>query len=133
GGNSQVGRDAASLEALTRGVPVYTIGLGFGTDRTYLENLSTGTNARFYESPTSDELEGIYQELAALLRSQYVITLNADIPLDGTEYDFGIQVTTDAGTAEATSTLRAPIPVPVVRLPDLPTTPVIRPVTITAQ
>ncbi|MBL8130215.1 MAG: VWA domain-containing protein [Anaerolineae bacterium] len=133
GGNSTVERDAAALEALTRGVPVYTIGLGFGADRTYLENLADSTNARFYESPTPEQLDSIYTELAALLRSQYVITLNADVPLDGTTYDFGIRVTTPAGSDEATAELRAPIPTPVVSLPDLPTDPIIVPTTLTAN
>ncbi|NUQ06459.1 MAG: VWA domain-containing protein, partial [Anaerolineae bacterium] len=133
GGNSRVERDAAALEALTRGVPVYTIGLGFGADRTYLAHLADSTNARFYESPTPEQLESIYTELAALLRSQYVITLNANVPLDGTTYDFGIRVTTPAGSDEATAELRAPIPTPVVSLPDLPTDPIIVPTTLTAN
>ena len=90
GGLSRVARDEVGQQALARGVPVYTIGLGFGTDRSFLEELSgTGTNARFYESPTPEELVEIYSELAALLRSQYAITLSADLPLDGTEYDLG--------------------------------------------
>ena len=97
GGNSQVARDAAALEALTRGVPVYTIGLGFGNDRRYLEQLSSSTNARFYEKPSLEELESIYAELATLLRSQYVITVRSEVPLDGTEYAFGLRVTTPAG------------------------------------
>ncbi|MBK8022934.1 MAG: VWA domain-containing protein [Chloroflexi bacterium] len=133
GGNSLVERDAAALEALTRGVPVYTVGLGFGTDRSYLAQLSESTNARFYESPTPEQLETIYTELAALLRSQYVITLNADVPLDGTVYPFGLRVTVPEGTDEATAELRAPIPIPVIVLPNLPTEPITQLTTITAQ
>ena len=85
---SRAARTDALRQAQSDGVPVYTIGLGFGTDRTYLEGLAQGTNTRFYESPTAEELPAIYSELAALLRSQYIITLNADVPNDGTEYDF---------------------------------------------
>jgi len=133
GGSSQVERDAAEIEALTRGVPVYTIGLGFGTDRSYLESLATSTNARFYESPTPEELNGIYSELASLLRSQYVITLSVPVPLDGTEYDFGIRATAPQGTGEAFASLRAPVPVPLIRLPDLPTTPITALTVITAD
>lgn len=60
GGASVNPRGAALEAAVARGVPVYTIGLGFGTDRTYLQELAAGTNARFYESPTPDELATIY-------------------------------------------------------------------------
>jgi uncharacterized protein YegL len=120
GGVSQVAREAALEQARIRGVPVYTIGLGFGTDRSYLEELSTGTNARFVESPEPDQLLQIYTDLANLLRTQYVVTIEADLPLDGQEYDLGVQVTTDEGAAEATAVLRAPIPIPIITLPALP-------------
>ncbi len=119
GTNSTVARDAAVQEATVRGVPIYTIGLGFGFDRTYLQQLSGSTNAANYESPSPDQLTQIYTDLAAKLRSQYVITLDAPLPLDGTEYDLGLQATTPDGTLSANTTLRAPIPVPVVQLPSL--------------
>jgi hypothetical protein len=111
-------RGDALQEATQRGVPVYTIGLGYGADRTYLQELAAGTNAQFYESPTPDELLAIYQGLADTLRSQYVITLNADLAADGTEYPFGLEVTTEQGTATADAILRAPIPVPIVSAPE---------------
>lgn len=120
GGASQVGREAALEEARQRGVPVYTIGLGYGIDRTYLETLSEGTNARFIESPTPEQLAESYTDLAALLQSQYVLTLEVSVPADGTEYDLVIQATTPEGAASDGATLRAPIPVPIVSLPELP-------------
>ncbi|MBC7871944.1 MAG: VWA domain-containing protein, partial [Chitinophagaceae bacterium] len=129
-GNS---REAAPQAALVRGVPFYTIGLGFGTDRTYLEALSTTTNALFSESPMPDQLPEIYGNLAALLRSQYVITLNVDVPLDGTEYDFTLKATTANGDSpEASSVLRAPIPVPIVRFDNPPTAPITELTTVNA-
>jgi hypothetical protein len=132
GGESTVGRGAALESALAVGVPVYTIGLGFGADRTYLQELSAGTNALFYESPTGEELVSIYADLAALLSSQYVITLNVGVPLDGTEYALGLQVNLPNGAVSTSGTLRAPIPVPIVRL-SVPTEPISAPVEITAD
>ncbi|MCC6805592.1 MAG: VWA domain-containing protein [Anaerolineae bacterium] len=117
GGRSTVAREAAAAEALVRGVPVYTIGLGFGADRTYLQELASSTNARTYDLPTPEQLTQIYTDLAALLRSQYVITLDAPLPLDGTQYNLQLAVNTPEGAAEASAVLRAPIPVPIVRLP----------------
>jgi VWFA-related protein len=134
GGLSQAARQDAVNTALSQGVPVYTIGLGFFLDEPYLGNLSSETNARFYQSPDSSELDEIYAELAQLFRSQYVLTLNApDVPLDGTEYPFSLQAqTADGQTRIAESVVRAPIPVPLVEL-NLPDGAVSEPVTIAPQ
>ena len=99
GGVSVVGRAAARELAVTTGVPIYTIGVGYGFDRTYLESLSDATNARFYESPTLTELTDIFGNLARLLSSQYVVTLNVDVPADGTEYALALRVQTAEGEA----------------------------------
>jgi len=121
GGVSGAGRTSALDEAFRRGVPVYTIGLGYGIDRSYLQDLSGQTNADFFESPTPDELVAIYGDLAATLRSQYVVTIEADVPADGKTYTLEIQSTDANGnTATATAELRAPIPVPIVTFGGLP-------------
>lgn len=133
GGLSTATADEVNEQAVVRGVPVYTIGLGYGADRAFLQRLSERTNARFYETPSSDELVEIYRDLAALLRSQYVLTLSVDVPLDGTEYDLGIEVTHEQMTAAANAILRAPIPVPIVRLSELPAEPLEVPNTVTAD
>lgn len=133
GSISGVERGAALDEGVIRGVPVYTIGIGYGIDRTYLRETAGGTNARFSESPNLDELVTIYGDLAATLRSQYIITLNADVPGDGTEYDLTVEVNTPGGTANTSTTVRVPIIVPIVSLPDLPTGPITEPVTVTAD
>ena len=120
GNASRVGRNAAVQESVAQGVPVYSIGLGYGIDRTFLQQLSAATNAQFFETPTSEELVQIYTDLARQFRSQYIITVNAPVPADGTEYELGLQVNTAFGTPSTIATLRAPIPVPIIILPELP-------------
>jgi hypothetical protein len=124
GGRSAVSREAALERAIADSVPVYTIGLGYGADRTYLQSLSAGTNARYYESPTPDELVRIYNDLATLLRSQYILTVNTGLPGDGTTYTLGLRVATAQSSATADFAFRAPIPIPIVRLTGAPTQPV---------
>lgn len=119
GGASRAARSDALAAAARLGVSAYTIGLGYGIDRSYLQDLAAGTNARFYESPTPAELEAIYSDLANLFRSLYIITLEVDVPLDGTNYVVGLQANTEEGPSEVdASIVRAPIPVPLVQLPD---------------
>lgn len=131
GGRSQAARTDALAAALGRGVPVYTIGLGFGFDRTYLQQISGGTSANFDESPTADELITIYRNLASKLRSQYVITLDASsIPVDGNTYGLDIQAISGEAIDVARAELRAPIPVPIVSLGELPSEPIAEPIEI---
>ncbi len=133
GGRSVVGREAALAEAVARGVPVYTVGLGFGADRTYLEELSTGTNAQFYESPTPEALLDIYRGLATRFRSQYILTLDAFVPGDGTIYTLDIAAITPQSTASALASFRAPIPVPIIRFSGVPSLPVIQPFSVMVE
>jgi VWFA-related protein len=131
GGRSVSERSAALNEALRVGVPVYTIGEGFGFDRTFMQELARGTNGQFHESPTPDELLDIYNGLARTLRSQYIITLESDLPADGTVYPLTLQVNgADGQTAQASTELRAPIPVPIPSIVGLPAEPLLEPVTV---
>ena len=110
---SRVNRAQVNRTAVVEGVPVYTIGLGYGADRTYLERISTDTNAFFSESPSPQELNDIYTGLADLLRTQYDITLDVDVPLDGRVWQLELEVDTPWGAVRSSGRLRAPVPVPV--------------------
>ena len=57
--------------------------------------------ASFYEAPQPEELGEIYSNLAFLFRSQYIVTMSADVPADGTRYDFTLNVTTADGQTSA--------------------------------
>ncbi|MBW4437949.1 MAG: VWA domain-containing protein [Pleurocapsa minor GSE-CHR-MK-17-07R] len=116
-----------------RFITVYTIGLGFGPDRAFLQDVSAATGGQYTESPTADELAGIYTELGRLLSSQYVITLACDLPADGTEYTLTLQADADGATLTDDFSFRAPVPVPIISLPDFPARPIAEPVTITAE
>ncbi|MEZ4669827.1 MAG: VWA domain-containing protein [Anaerolineae bacterium] len=130
GGRSSSERSAALGEALRVGVPVYTIGEGFGYDRTYLQELADGTNATFHESPTPDQLLDIYNGLARTLRSQYIITLDSDLAADGKIYPLDLQVTANNVSAQARTQLRAPVPVPIPSITGLPIEPLLDPVDV---
>ncbi len=108
-----------SVQASTiSGVPVYTIGLGWNVDTRFLASIASESNAGFFESPSPDELLAIYDNLAFLFRSQYIVTIDVPVPEDGTRYNFTLKATTPEGlSAEGSATLRAPVPVPVLSLP----------------
>jgi VWFA-related protein len=83
GNLSRVERGAAVAQAQQLGVPVYTIGLGFGTDREYLIELASGTGGQYYESPDPAQLQDIYSEIARILTVQYEICVDTNLPPDG--------------------------------------------------
>ena len=112
-------RDESIKAATVNGVPVYAVGLGWNIDHRFLEAITSETNADFYVSPTPEELGAIYDNLAFLFRTQYIVTISAQVPADGQRYDFTLEVDTDDGRhAEGEATLRAPIPIPLLSLPE---------------
>ena len=112
-------RDESVKAATVNGIPVYTVGLGWSIDRRFLELISAESNAEFYNSPTLEQLVAIYDSLAYLFRTQYIVTIDADVRADGARYDFTLEVeTVDGRRSSGTATLRAPIPVPLLFLPD---------------
>ena len=119
GNVSEHSRQESIRAATIHGVPVYSIGLGWDIDRRFLEAIAAESNGEFYEAPEPEELGEIYSNLAFLFRSQYIVTMSADVPADGTRYDFTLNVTTaDGQSSSDEATLRAPIPVPLLFLPD---------------
>lgn len=64
GGMSQAERNDALAFAARNNIAMYTIGLGFGIDRSYLVELAEGTSGQNYEAPTADQLVSIYSELS---------------------------------------------------------------------
>ena len=119
GGVSDSTREQSIRAATINGVPVYAIGLGWNIDQRFLEDIASASNGEFYNAPKNEELAAIYQQLAFVFRSQYIVTISADVPADGTRYDFSLNVRTPQGSSSAGSAfLRAPIPIPLLFLPD---------------
>ncbi|HXH22364.1 MAG TPA: VWA domain-containing protein [Dehalococcoidia bacterium] len=114
GGVSTVSRDESLRLAAEAGVPVYAIGLGPSIDRAYLEQLAGQTGGAFFAAPTPAAIPGIYQQLAELLRSQYVLTIESSAPADVRQRSLFLRINTGSGTLEvrADYTTRRTIPDP---------------------
>lgn len=69
-------REEAIAAVQTGGVPVFAIGLGADLDRAYLHELTAASGGRFAETPSPEGLAQLYQDVAELLRGQYVLTLD---------------------------------------------------------
>jgi len=54
-----------SLEAAENGITMFTIGLGDDVNTTMLQNMAENTGAIYYFAPTSDDLSGIFDQIAS--------------------------------------------------------------------
>jgi VWFA-related protein len=65
-------------DAKSKGVPIFTVGLGQDINSAILQQIAEGTGGQFYESTSSDNLRTIYQQLADILfYDQYILTYNS--------------------------------------------------------
>ena len=65
--------EAAIKLAKDEGIPIFVIGLGAAIDQDYLERLSAETGGVARYAPKSSELAEIFDDMASLLKGQYVL------------------------------------------------------------
>jgi VWFA-related protein len=107
GGKSSVTRDDSIAQARAAGVPIYTIALGADVDKAYLSELAQATGARFLETPSPEGLSQLYADIAAVLRGQYVVTLQSPDVNSGASHTLELSVTVGGTTAVASKSLDA--------------------------
>lgn len=74
---SKRGLDEVIANAVSKKVPVFTIGIGSSIDRDVIGKMATETGGQFYEANTSQNLATIYRQMSLLLYlNQYVITFD---------------------------------------------------------
>jgi Ca-activated chloride channel family protein len=112
---SAVTGEEALAAAKAAGVPMFTVGFGDQPDTQYLQSLSDATGGEYLPA-TAASVGAVYDQIAALLRSQYVIDVQADAPSDGSEAQLrlvanvgGTEVQTNAGYARGAA---PPTPTP---------------------
>jgi len=89
--------------AQSKGIPVYTIGLG-NVDEEVLENIAQETGGSYYYTPDSSELKQIYQELSKEIQDQYLLTYEThNQDYDGTTRT--IELTAEAEGKTGTDTI----------------------------
>lgn len=66
--------DQAIAHAQASGVPVYTIGLGSSINANVLQRIAQETGGLYFAAPTSSELAEIYDNIAGILKNQYILT-----------------------------------------------------------
>jgi VWFA-related protein len=78
GARSTFSRDESLAWVKAIGVPFFSVGLGSDIDREYLSALSESSGGQFRETPTPQGLSQLYEEIGNFLRSQYIVSVNAE-------------------------------------------------------
>jgi VWFA-related protein len=93
--------------AKSRGVPVYTIGLG-SADAITLQDIAQQTNGRFYLAPDSAQLAAIYQQIAQIFSNTVIISWPSFTYQSGATLSITVTYICANGTFTSTSSLVLP-------------------------
>ncbi|MCB4798446.1 VWA domain-containing protein [Neotamlana laminarinivorans] len=80
--------------------PIYTVGFG-DANQTILQYLASQTGGRFFYTPTSDEINNLYQLISEQLRKLYVLEWVTNFP---TSTEVTIEITTEYSAANGNFT-----------------------------
>jgi len=108
-GSKVADEDTPIREANRANVPVFTVGLGSAIDAAYLKRLAAESGGTYQETPDAAALERLFQNVADLLKQQYVITYESGVPADGREHTLEVLVSYQGSTALARATW-GPVP-----------------------
>ena len=92
GGLSRASREGSLAAASGRGVPFFTVGLGPQPDRDYLTQLASRSQGRAMYAPTLADLPPVFEEVHALLRSQYLLGLDLGQGARAGSYNLQVEV-----------------------------------------
>lgn len=98
---TEVGDPEAAIKlAKKNNIPFFVIGLGDQIDESHLRQLAVETGGLYRSAPRSSELARLFNEMATLLKTQYVLTYESKLPADGSTHKLTITLNTAQGKAE---------------------------------
>jgi hypothetical protein len=108
GGASGIDAPTSLNAAAASGAPYFVVGLGETIDQTYLQQLADVTRGQLLLAPTPDALSALYQNIASILRQQYLVTLDGSALEPGSAGALQITVSFGGQTASAETGLTVP-------------------------
>ncbi|MEM7346847.1 MAG: VWA domain-containing protein [Chloroflexota bacterium] len=91
-GSAVANAESAIREANRFNIPIFVIGLGQEIDRAYLQRLALETGGTYQETPDSTELTTLFQNVADLLKQQYILTYESNLPTDGAMHRLSVTI-----------------------------------------
>jgi hypothetical protein len=92
--------------AVAKGVPIFTIGIGSNINTAVLQQMANDTGGQFFQALTSQNLATIYQQLTSVLyQKQYILTFNQSQLGAGVTANLRITATSSLGPTGNDATL----------------------------
>jgi VWFA-related protein len=108
--------------AREKNIPIFIIGLGNKIDEAYLQRLASESGGMLRIAPRSSELASLFNDMATLLKTQYVLSYTSHLPADGQMHDISITLNTQGSAATAQIKL-GPLPLIATKAPTSPALP----------
>ncbi len=98
GAKSDITRQGAADAAASAGVPFFAVAEGTDIDADYLTSIAQRSGGRFLTAPAPQDLKALYDGIARLLESQYIVTFDRSA---ATAPEVQVSVTVHAGDRSA--------------------------------
>ncbi len=98
---------ALIAEARSRGIPIYTVGLG-AADTLGLQTIASQTFGRYYFAPTSAQLTTIYQQIAQIFSNTLIISWPSFVYIPGNTLTVTVTYVCATGTYVSSVTIVLP-------------------------
>jgi len=95
--------------AVNANIPVFVIGLGGFIDEATLRQLTDATGGLYRQAPNSGQLAEIFNQMAALFKTQYVLKYTSTLAPDGDTHNVSVTLNKDGRTSNIALTL-GPLP-----------------------
>jgi Mg-chelatase subunit ChlD len=82
-------------------IPFFIIGMGDDIDDAYLRRLAVDTGGAFRTAPSSSELSRLFKEVATVLKKQYILSYQSNLPADGAIHKLTVTLDTPFGKGSA--------------------------------
>jgi len=107
---ANVGDPESAIQlAKEENIPVFVIGLGGEIDETYLRRLTSETGGFYISTPHSSELSVLFNDMAALLKTDYSLIYPSTLKKDGNSHALNLRIVSSKGEASS-QTVLGPLP-----------------------
>lgn len=110
-GSQIANADMVIVEAQQKGIPVFTVGWGDGSDSSFLKRMGDETGGAYQSAATAEELSRFFDTIINQLKQNYHIQYTSSLPYDNDWHNLTVVVQINHDRAEETVQFQAHYPI----------------------